>query len=176
MGAKMLKAYFAGKIAKNDWRHALVPRLRNHAWGDGDLDCGKFNYVGPFFVSCDHGCYHSPESHGAYRDGCFDDGHNKPQTWKHVVDSCLHGVSSCDIVFAYIESLECVGTFTEIGYAVAKGIPVVMCVACGLDPRELRFPAFMPGVELHIEVTRSRLKKIFKQALPKYSARSRRRP
>jgi hypothetical protein len=69
--------YLAGKIGRNDWRHELVPELRGTVNGDCldpepvlfdptlRIDCGDFVYVGPFFVSCDHGCFHGPASHGA---------------------------------------------------------------------------------------------------------------
>ncbi len=59
--------YFAGKIGKNDWRHGLVPALRGHDWGDCAIDTEAYRYVGPFFVSCDHGCNHNPHGHGAVR-------------------------------------------------------------------------------------------------------------
>ena len=56
--------YIAGKIGKNDFRHALIPGLREHHPDSGPLDCGAFRYVGPFFESCDHGCRHGRNSHG----------------------------------------------------------------------------------------------------------------
>lgn len=75
-----MKIYLAGKIAKNDWRHDIVNDLR----GAGDVHSeiesynlgdkcwpilrqsilGKHDYVGPYFVACDHGCYHGDSSHG----------------------------------------------------------------------------------------------------------------
>ena len=48
------RVYLAGTMVKNDWRHYLVPGLREHDGSDGSLELPDFTYVGPFFVSCDH--------------------------------------------------------------------------------------------------------------------------
>ena len=61
---RSLRVYLAGKISKNDWRHQLIAGLRNHSWEDGPLTQSGFTYVGPFFISCDHGGFHGPNTHG----------------------------------------------------------------------------------------------------------------
>jgi len=64
------KIYLAGKVTKNCWRHKIVDGLRGKDWDDGPLPCAvyidgeSFDYTGPFFVSCDHGCYHGEGTHG----------------------------------------------------------------------------------------------------------------
>ena len=73
-----IRIYLAGKITKNGWRKEIVPQLRS-AWGAPCLDAADwrdidplefylggvhFHYVGPYFVGCDHGCFHGPNSHG----------------------------------------------------------------------------------------------------------------
>jgi len=58
------RVYIAGKVAKLDFRHDLVPGLRDWRRENGSLECRDFIYVGPFFNSCDHGCMHGPGSHG----------------------------------------------------------------------------------------------------------------
>jgi len=64
------KLYLAGKVEKNCWRHSLVNKLREADWDNAPLlaavEIGgeTFDYVGPFFVSCDHGCYHGDGTHG----------------------------------------------------------------------------------------------------------------
>ena len=40
------KIYLAGKIGKNDWRHFLVPGLRNCEWKDCPLMPSTFNMSG----------------------------------------------------------------------------------------------------------------------------------
>jgi hypothetical protein len=78
MLSKGKNIYLAGKIRKNDWRESIIPDIKY--WIEGhDIRSiesianwpilegvikEKYNYTGPFFVSCDHGCYHGPNSHG----------------------------------------------------------------------------------------------------------------
>lgn len=76
-----MKFYCAGKIAKNDWRHTLVPELRSTSgemtyktrshghipcWPEAIVDglWGEHDYVGPFFLGDDHGCLHGAGTHG----------------------------------------------------------------------------------------------------------------
>ena len=68
--------YLAGKIGKNDWRHPLIPGLRERTWSDGPIITPTYEYVGPFFVACSHGCAHGPNSHGVIGgEGCFEIGY-----------------------------------------------------------------------------------------------------
>lgn len=146
-----MKIYLAGKITANDWRHTIVPALRAgeplvyQSTGPRDHDSmpvfgfpvlqgaifGVHDYVGPFFVSCDHGCYHHAESHGV---GAWDDewgGHGDPYNCQvatenlprraEVVRVCLEAIDRADVVFAWFDDPNCHGTLTEVGYAVAKG-------------------------------------------------------
>jgi hypothetical protein len=117
-------AYLAGKIGANDWRQAIVD-LRNRVSPDDALDpkfelaCGRFIITGPFFVACDHGCYHGPHTHGAGV-GCTDD-------WNEPVDARRHRILALSeqridragFVFAYIDAADCYGTLVELGYAHA---------------------------------------------------------
>lgn len=125
----MVNIYFAGKISKNDWREKITNfdvgnvldgsyegslQLRNGVdIGDGD------RYVGPFFVSCDHGCYHGPNSHGA---GAGQEGCGCAHLTRAMVHRmCLDGIRRCDVLYAWIDSKDCFGTISEIGYAAALG-------------------------------------------------------
>jgi hypothetical protein len=128
--------YLAGKIGKNDWRHALVPGLRNHLWSDGPIDCKSFTYCGPFFVSCDHGCNHGPNLHGALSGPDFTSCGTNPITRAEVIANNLASLESADLVFVYITATDCHGTMGEIGWAIAKQKRVVMCFAPDIDPSD----------------------------------------
>lgn len=142
-----MKIYLAGKISKNDWRNGIIetrnttPLPRNEATTiHGDI------YTGPYFVSCDHGCYHGDSKHGIL-DGCASDaeqaiiydledrcnltdpdgGHGFLSNGCYdgvrntIPKLCLSWIDDCDVLFAWIETKDCFGTFTEIGYAYGKG-------------------------------------------------------
>lgn len=130
--------YLAGKIRKHCWRHGLVSGLRDHSWSDGVLPKVGFDYIGPFFVGCDHGCFHNKNSHGAVAirgvNACpgrdihadFDGPHVE------VASLCLGAVTRADLLFCYIDSKDCYGTLVEIGYAIAHNVPVVIAFAPGI--------------------------------------------
>jgi hypothetical protein len=126
---KGLTLYLAGKIGKNDFRHRLVPGLRDSPW-DGPVTetpilenaiAPGLHYSGPWFVGCDHGCFHSPGTHGA-----IDDGENCgsgspaaiPYEKRHLVAfAALWQIKRSNIIFAWIESADAFGTLVEIGVA-----------------------------------------------------------
>ena len=122
------KVYLAGKIRQTCWRHLLIDGLRNHSWNDGALTQVDFDYLGPFFTSCNHGCYHRDSSHGAGI-GCTPD--FDIHAWC-IAQYCRHAVQQSDLVFAYIESSDCYGTIAELERAHTKNIPVVIAFAPGL--------------------------------------------
>jgi len=122
------RVYLAGKIRQNCWRHRLIDGLRTHSWNDGPLAQEEFIYVGPFFVGCDHGCYHKGSTHGAGI-GCTPD--LDIHLWC-VAQYCRNAVEACDLVFAFIESRDCHGTIAELERAHTKKIPVVIAFAPGL--------------------------------------------
>lgn len=133
--------YLAGKIGKNDWRHEIVPDLRGAIYPDDDqhllfdieytLDCGLFDYGGPFFVSCDHGCFHGGNNHGV---GVIsNDGGDDPipansiaKRRKRVFGINLRRLERATHVFAYLESADCYGTLIELGYAAMRGTPLTV--------------------------------------------------
>ncbi len=153
-GARPLSFYFAGKIHKNCWRHGIVKHLREVQMPHDDGFCfnsgecpsgggvnlpdqwpvlrkavfGEHDYVGPFFQSCDHGCFHGDSSHGtaAQDPGADKSLHGAPVS-SDVIGLCLDAVRRCDVVFAYIDKPDCYGTVTEIGYAAALGKEVWVC-------------------------------------------------
>lgn len=131
--------YLAGKIGKNDWRHGLVPGLRNHGWSDGPIDCKTFKYCGPFFVSCDHGCNHGPSLHGAVSAPYFSGCGTSPITRDEVIANNLESLESADLVFVYLTATDCHGTMGEIGWAIARQKRVVVCFAPNIDPNDFWF-------------------------------------
>ncbi len=132
----MKNIYLAGKVSKNDWRHSIVPDLRESVYDwDEDFGCcaqpnlsyaklnlvinNKLKYIGPIMVGDDHGCFHGETMHGAILK------HNPTPEARHLLflanQKALH---RADIVVAYIESLDCYGTLVELGFAHANNIPI----------------------------------------------------
>ena len=135
---RMPHIYLAGKIRKHCWRHRLVSGLRDHSWSDGALPQDDFVYVGPFFVGCDHGCFHNKNSHGAIAirgvNACMGRGVHADFDYPHleVANLCLSAVTKADLLFCHIDSDDCYGTLVEIGYALAHNVPVVVTFAPGI--------------------------------------------
>jgi very-short-patch-repair endonuclease len=130
--------YLAGKISKDDWRHELLGHGLRGIWqpeDDGltswptikDGVLNTFDYVGPYFISDDHGCGHGSSTHGCGNDGqliCYSD-QLLPE--RHQVrDLCLAAIDAADIVFAWLDDPTAYGTLVEIGYAKARGKKIVI--------------------------------------------------
>jgi len=144
--------YFAGKIGHTDWRHALVERATGQ-WrilrdSDGPFDftmgSHRLTYQGPFFLSCDHGCYHGERTHGrglGIRAGCpAGDYPNPPdQTRLAVQRRAIEAIHRADCVFAFIHSPTCFGTLFELGYAHAIRKPTAICFATRRLARDMWF-------------------------------------
>lgn len=106
---------------------------------------GIFDYVGPYFIGCDHGCFHGPNKHGsiAYDHQssfyCYvepDELDNAEQATvpietptirQYLVKNlCLHALKTADVVFAWIDSPDAFGTIAELGYASALGKEILI--------------------------------------------------
>jgi hypothetical protein len=120
--------YFAGKISKHGWRDTL---LGHRAGGVGEpdiwnpdfmLETPGFHYGGPFFISCDHGCGHARNAHGA--ECCENPDLRKTQLLVWSLNRARLG--QADVVFAYIDEVTCFGTMFEIGMATEMGKPIVI--------------------------------------------------
>jgi hypothetical protein len=132
---RLPKIYLAGRIRKMCWRHKLVAGLREHSWDDGPLVQVGFEYIGPFLTSCDHGCCHGENTHGALStvEGCQVGGQvggatierHRAELWS----LCIRSVLRADLVFAFIEDRDCYGTIVEMTLAIDRGIPVVVAFA-----------------------------------------------
>lgn len=111
-----------------------------------------FDYVGPYFVSCDHGCFHGNNTHGnidvsgfwgeydyeKYGDSegvtIIEDDTQPVEATAFkasfnqmiVTVLCREAIKECDIVFAWIDALDAYGTITELGYAAALGKEILI--------------------------------------------------
>lgn len=138
-----MKIYLAGKIAKNDWRESAVKDYRGSISDDTmhehwpvlqDAIHGKHDYVGPFAVCCDHGCYHGPTDHGYGLDGLArcgsPHGGGPHRDYRSVRDwlshECAAAIERCDMFFVWIDTDDCYGSLVEIGIASALNKPVVL--------------------------------------------------
>lgn len=152
--------YFAGSISAKDWRHGdlCCPSLRGWV-GDGDPNAqpgvnmplpgalgGRSLYGGPFFRSCDHGCFHGESSHGVGAREDTTGGHGfhseqliegayEPTCREEVVKLCCGWIRRSDAVFVWLDADDAYGTVTEIGYAAAFGIPIYLYEPPEGDPR-----------------------------------------
>jgi len=166
---KPIRIYLGGKIGKNDWRHKLFgPTIP-----DNDIDAAEllrqtlksnrvhveqeiaFQYAGPFFMGCDHGCYHYGGNHalgiawpweydnwvaGDPQPGCGGSDTAGPISRRDAVHVCETWLDSADlmVVWACDEFHTAHGTHVEMGYARAKGIHTILMVDTKLAPEYIR--------------------------------------
>ena len=86
-----------------EWRRALFGRQKQTA--DSGLKTSRFHYAGPSIV----------EDHGVKQRG--------------LPENCIREVRSSDVVFAWIDTTDTIGTLVELGVAYARGIPVFIAFA-----------------------------------------------
>lgn len=144
-----LNIYLAGKIARNNWRSAIVDKLEerfvsrsDHAWGNVDEILNSewpvmqksifktHNYVGPYFTSFydDPECYphtgrtvgSGEDDHGIDLNGFENKISSNHQPKRDIAERCMEAIDNADLVFAWIDSNDCYGTVAEIGYATAR--------------------------------------------------------
>lgn len=175
-----LRVYLAGKIQKNCWRHTVVKGLGDAVdrycghpepssgvmeWPTlSDAIDGVHAYTGPFFVSCgckdwEHGavsrrgggCNHGDDTHGV--GGMFehydDNNHGEP-TIVDVPNLCHSAIERSDVVFAWVDSLDCYGTVFELGVAYRAGKQVWVA-----GPRRFRDMWFMYQTAHHCSFSHS---------------------
>ena len=151
-----LRTYFARAIAKNDWHHVIAPGLRAEACtGDDDaawiysgvehmVDTTNrgIKYVGPHFVSCDHGCLHGPNQHGALR-GVDQDSGWEPLPGEPAIKDIRQAVFAAnmqriyksDAMFAYLDKEDAEGTKFELGYGYAHAKPTYVFLSPKLSDK-----------------------------------------
>lgn len=125
------RIYMAGKIQKNGWRERLVKDIQDYPPpSPGEtlkLWRYEMDYVGPFFVSCDHGCSHGNKTHGVAESCCIDKKElqsvfgvklNTTNGYSYYVAmKCLESIGKADTVFFWIDCIDCYATLVEFGYA-----------------------------------------------------------
>jgi hypothetical protein len=120
--------YFAGKIAKCDWRTEITGdnRVGGLAWDGGApiehmfdpdyrVEYDHFCYGGPFFISCDHGCGHV-ERHAL--GGCFGEESGVDRSKILMVNT--QRIIKADYMFTFINEVNCFGTLIELGIALQQ--------------------------------------------------------
>lgn len=132
--------YLAGKIRKNCWRHSIAPMRgaehdfnHPHYWESVKSHLNPLVEVtGPFFMSCDHGCSHGPNTHGQGEDGCGESYGLRRDWASHVVRECKSSINKSRDMFVWIDELDCYGTLIECGFAKAKGVDIRVAVSSKL--------------------------------------------
>jgi len=137
--------YIAGKMEDDMWRHqffdaydAPEDHMYQLQWnpltiGSGDpwptksevTVCG-LTYTGPFFVDVygGHGYgYIDGEAHGSNveKAGYYERVEDLEEKRNQVQQWCFRAIQRADLVFAWIDGIDCYGTIAEIGYAKAMG-------------------------------------------------------
>lgn len=138
-----LNIYLAGKITKHGWRKNIVSgvdedEVHNYVqqynkWPvtkNGVM--GMFDYTGPYFVRCDHGCYHGNGDHGVgINKNCQSSLGDFHYTQSLVYSLCMDAIKDSLCMFAWIDGEDIYGTIAEIGYAHGLG----NCYICVAGPR-----------------------------------------
>jgi Nucleoside 2-deoxyribosyltransferase len=160
------RIYLAGKIHYNDWRHKLVPDLRDLVYDDHvtemldpsgypDHDVGDWVFVGPYPLSCDHACTHEDTPRvmlggclGGISDEPGETARQKVQRWS------FEAIDRADIVFANLEQGDSAyGTIAELGYAYARGKDITIHIPHGHRVDDLWFAYLLKnyGPEMPLE-------------------------
>lgn len=139
-----MKVYFGWSVYYNCRRHQIAIWLRNATMLDViDTKYENISYCWPYFISCDHWCYHGKSQHwlGASTGWCEDelDLNSQATRRKRVFDNCMSMIRNCDIFYAWIDSKECYWTINEIGIAYALWKKVKIAIKEWFDYDDMRF-------------------------------------
>lgn len=99
------------------------------------LVLGKHDYVGPYRTTfkLKSGADIDSKNHGGYFHGSLLAGQHGSPDWGNdyegrIVRECESAIRRADLCFAYINTFDCYGTMTEIGYAKAAGVFTVVAL------------------------------------------------
>jgi len=152
----ILDIYLAGGIEHAGWRHSQVDGLRKALVDPAPFIPALFspegnwpillsairnqhNYVGPHFISCDHGCFHGPQTAGLGlgQPTCASEEDNSSialeNRRKKVFELNKDAIERADFIFAWIDRTELYGTLVEIGYALGRNKHVAIAFAKNLS-------------------------------------------
>lgn len=111
-------------------RNELAKMLMTHEEPRGSLV-----RTGPWSFSCDHGCAHAPTAHGL-RGSCFGSAEEVPIISREQIVACsFSGIDRADVVVTKLTASS-YGTFCEVGYAIARGKPVVFRDLASIDKEQ----------------------------------------
>ena len=150
-GNEINSFYLAGKITGDLWRSEIIkeygaqnklavrlPDNPGDYWGTLNnavsvLEGHKLTYTGPWWVAPDICSGHAwavdsegPHATQNVHDHCMTLDHVGSLDRSLVCLNIRNAIKKADLVFAWINSLDCYGTLFEIGYAVALGKAVVV--------------------------------------------------
>lgn len=109
----------------------------------------RYDYVGPYTVSCDHRCSHLPYkgadgvtndkargtgSHGSAFSECTPSASSWSMT--DVYQRSILGIALADHVFVWLDDFEAYGSLVEVGYARALNKPIFFTHAPHIDPKD----------------------------------------
>lgn len=155
------KVYLAGKISMTDWRDAFIDCRAASCWWEGNGDIieqfisrripidDSAIMTGPYFISCDHGCYHGDGTHGVQCDWNCAGFSLKRSDVEYI---SRRQIDAADVVLAYINDPTCYGTLAEIGYARAKNKYIIVVY----DSEDLREKIWFVGEMANLVYVTSR--------------------
>jgi hypothetical protein len=160
MGRPIQSVYLAGKITGTKWRDQIVAKgwsFENHSAIDFELEAGiwhtihgclpipdgrKLDLTGPYWRP-----FHDRGGHSDITDASGLHAYQKLLRTDGVVgldpelpkltDQIESSIRCCDLVFAWIDSLDCYGTFVELGIARALNRVVVVSHPPDFDGTEV---------------------------------------
>lgn len=132
----------SGRSRGDNWRNEIVNGVRWHGKlgdeynsADGiDLEAGcglgdppdawpvlpnailgRHDYVGPYLVACDHGCFHSGDHATSIEFGHgYDVSSARSRNREQIKRLCMDAMSKADILFFWFDSLDAYGTLAEL--------------------------------------------------------------
>lgn len=159
-GTTIRGVYLAGKISEDSWRSEIVgDSWKEHEGRDSSEglvwlrktkavpipDGRKLSLTGPFWrdVRNSHGGRASfSDTRGPHAQcDAFDDTFENADRMQ-LIEAAKLAIDGSDLVFAWINSLDCFGTLTEIGYAAGRGKIVVIAWDVSLYSEPNGFPEF----------------------------------
>jgi len=87
------------------WRADIFGVVDNYGLHAGEAEVGRFRYAGPTIL----------DSHG--------------QAFEELASRCLDELDQADVVFAWVDRLDTIGTIAEIGAAYSQGKPILIAFA-----------------------------------------------